>query len=145
MNIQESLRQWIEKRVGEDYPDLDGIQIAITGEESDVTPPFIGIYETSSAIYETAGVTMYGVSDFEIAVELHTVPADENNEGTEIATEQGWRRNLYDILGDRDAIAWATDRNGWRVFDIRLASPITESGEGQRITRFELMVTACPI
>lgn len=145
MNIQETIRQWINKRISEQYNDLDGIQIAITGEESDVFPPFIGIYETSSTIHEQAGVVMYGVSDFEIAVELHTVPADEENEGTLITTEQAWRRNLYDIIGDRDLIEWGTDRNGWRLFDIRTASPITESGEGQRITRTELTVIACPI
>jgi len=145
MNIQQSIRQWITKRIGEQYSDLEDVQIAITGEEADVTPPFIGIYETSASVHETGGVTMYGVTDFEIAVELHTVPADEDNEGTPIATEQGWRRNLYDIVADRDLITWGSDRNGWRLFDIRTASPITESGEGQRITRLELMVTACPI
>lgn len=145
MNIQETFRQWIEKRIGEDYPDLDGVQIAITGEEADVTPPFIGIYETGSAVHESGGVTMYGVTDFEIAVELHTVPADEENEGTEIETEQGWRRNIYDIMADRDLITWGNDRNGWRLFDIRTAYPITESGEGKRISRMELTVVACPI
>lgn len=145
MNIQTSIRKWIEKRIGEQYSDLDGVQIAITGEEADVTPPFIGIYETSSTIHETGGVVMYGVSDFEIAVELHTVPADDDNEGTPIATEQAWRRDLYNIIGDRDMIEWASERNGWRLFDIRTASPFTESGDGQRITRSELTVVACPI
>lgn len=145
MNIQKSIRQWIQKRIEEQYIDLDGIQIAITGEEDDVTPPFIGIYETGESVHETGNVTMYGVTEYEISVELHTVPTDENNEGTPIATEHGWRQNLYDILGDRDMIAWATDRNGSRVFDIRLPSGITESDDGQRITRFEMTVIACPI
>lgn len=145
MNIQETIRQWIQKRIDEDYEDLAGIQIAITGEESDVTPPFIGIYETSAAMHETGGVTMYGVSDFEIVVEMHTVPASEEEEGTPTEAEQGWRQDLYNILGDRDLIEWGSDRNGWHLFDIRTASPITESGDGQRITRFQLMVTASPL
>ena len=144
-NIQETIRDWIEKRVSEDYSGLASIQLATTGEQSDVTPAFIGIFETGATVHESGGVTMYGVTDFEIAVELHTVPADESNEGTPIATEQEWRRNLYDILADRDLITWGSDRNGWRLFDIRTAAPITESGEGQRITRYELLVVACPI
>lgn len=135
----------MEKRIEEDYNDLDGIQIAIAGEEADVLPPFIGVYETGSGIHETGGVTMYGVTDFEIAVELHTVPASEENEGTPISTEQGWRGDLNNILADRAMIDWITERNNWRIFDIRTVSPITESGDGQRITRFELIVVACPI
>lgn len=145
MNIQETIRQWIEKRTDEEYIDLYGIQIAITGEEADVTPPFVGIYETGASIVETGGVTMYGVTDFEIAVELHTVPADEQNEGTTTAIDQGLREDLYDILGDRALIEWGSSRNGWYLFDIRTASPTTESADGQRITRFQLIVTASPL
>ena len=144
MNIQTTIREWIRKRTDEEYIDLYGIQIAITGEEADVTPPFVGIYETGASIVETSGVTMYGVTDFEIAVELHTVPADEQNEGTPTPIEQGLREDLYDILGDRDFLSFGSGRNGWSLFDIRTASPITESGDGQRITRFQLLITACP-
>lgn len=144
MNIQTTIREWIRKRTDEEYIDIYGIQIAITGEEADVTPPFIGIYETGASVVEAGGLIMFGVTDFEIAVELHTVPADEQNEGTPTAIEQGLRDDLYNILGDQDLLAFGDDRNGSHLFDIRTASPITESGDGQRITRFQLLIRACP-
>lgn len=144
MNIQTTIREWIRKRTDEEYIDLYGIQIAITGEEADVTPPFVGIYETGASVVEAGGLIMFGVTDFEIAVELHTVPADGQNEGTPTAIEQGLRDNLYNILGDQDLLAFGDDRNGSHLFDIRTASPITESGDGQRITRYQLLIRACP-
>lgn len=143
MNINESIRDWINHRLT-DFPQLANIQLATGGEEDTVSPPFFGIYETGSEIYEQDGATMYGVSVFEITAELHTVPVSSEEGGTEIATERGWRNDLYNILGDRDCINWMSERNGWRIFDIRLPSPTTEAGEGERISRFTLEVTACP-
>jgi len=45
------------------------------GDQADLAPPFIAIYETGSDEVEQAGVIMRGVSAFQIKVELHTVPA----------------------------------------------------------------------
>ena len=144
MNINESIRDWINHR-RKDFPQLSAIQLATSGEESDVAPPFLGIFETGSQMHEQGGVTMYGVSVIEVTCELHTVPVGDEEGGTEAVTEREWRKQFYDILGDRAAIKWICDRNEWRVFDIRLSAPTTESEEGQRITRFILSVTACPL
>ena len=144
MNIPESIREWIEKRIEEEYGDLDGIQLAITGEEADVTPPFIAIYETSSSQHEAGGVMMDGVTDFEIAVELQTVPTDANNAGTPNVIEEGFKNDIYNILADRSIIDYADNRNNARIFDIRTSSSVTEPGEGRRVTRWELTVIACP-
>jgi len=144
MNIQTSIKEWIEKRTEEEYTELEDITISTTGEINDITPPMINIYETGQGIHEVGGVTMYGVTDFEISVELVTVPATENDEGTPTVDDLEVRKALYNILGDRDGIEWMSERNGWRIFDIRLSSPITESNEGTRSTRFELQIVACP-
>ena len=144
-NIQTSIKEWIEKRTEETYSELDGITISTTGEIDDITPPMINIFETGQGVHETGGVTMYGVTDYEIAVDLVTVPASADDEGTPTADDLTVRKALYNILGDRSGIDWMSERNGWRIFDIRLSSPITESNEGQRVTRLELQVVACPI
>lgn len=144
MNLNESTRDWITHRMV-DFPRLAEIDILTGGEEGTESPPFIGIFETDSGIYEQGGVTMHGVTVFEITVELHTVPATEEEGGTAATDERILRDDLYNILGDRGAIEWMQELNGWRVFDIRLASPTTEPNEGRRISRFTMEITACPI
>lgn len=141
MNINESLRDWIESQIEETSP-LADIQIITMGETDDITPPFLGITEVSS---EETNDLVPGVSTFQITCELHTVPADESNGGTTPETEREFRRDLYDIIGDEAAIPWMDLKNGWRVFDIRLASPITEASEGRRVSRWNLQIVACPL
>jgi len=53
--------------------------------------------------------------------------------------------DIYNIIGNTEAIAWTSERNGWRVFDIRLPAPITEPNEGTLVTSWMLTVIACPI
>lgn len=142
-NLNESIRDWITEQL-QDYPDLQSVQIATMGETAELSPPFLGIMETASEEYKQDSVVMYGVTTYEITAELHTVPADEENEGTSPDVERELRRQLYDILGDRAAIDWITGRNGWQVFDIRLGGPITEASDGRRISRWVLSIVAAP-
>ena len=144
MNINESIRDWITSKLSE-FPEIASIQLSTGGEESSVTTPFFAIYESSAEPYEQSGVSMYGVTVYEINAELHTVAESEEEGATPATTEREWRDAFYNILGDRDAIAWMEGHNGWRVFDIRLAAPTTEPNEGQRLSRIVMTVTACPI
>jgi hypothetical protein len=142
-NINESLRDWIESEQS-DYAILEGLTLVTMGETDDLEPPFLGIYETGSDMRETNGVIIPGVSDYQITCELHTVPADEAEGGTSPEHEREMRAALYDIIGDRAAIAYITALAEWTVFDIRLAGPTTEAGDGRRVTRWTLQITACP-
>ena len=144
MNINETFRDWVQSKQGE-FDSIANLDIITMGETDDREPPFLGIMEGGSAVHESSGVIMRGVSEFEIVCELHTVPAAEDQEGTAPETEREMRRDLYDILGDEAAIPWMDGRNDWLVFDIRLASPITEASEGRRISRWSMLVIACPL
>jgi hypothetical protein len=115
------------------------------GETGDLAPPFLGIMENGSDTHETNGVIIPGVSDYQITCELHTVPADTDQSGTPTADALIIRRDLYEIIGDRAAIDWMTERNEWRVFDIRVAGPISEASDGELITRWNTQIVACPI
>lgn len=143
MNINESLRDWIESRIS-NFTTLTDVALVTMGETGDLAPPFLAIYETSADMRETNGVIMTGVSDYQIFCDLHTVPADEDNDGTTAEDERAMRRDFYDILGDRDAIDWMSGRNEWTVFDIRAAGPTSEPSDGRRISRWTLQITACP-
>jgi hypothetical protein len=55
------------------------------------------------------------------------------------------RRDLHDIIANRSAIDWINELNGWQVFDIRTAAPITEAQDGRRVTRWMLSVVAAPL
>lgn len=143
MNINESIRDWIFSHY-ESQTSLAVIDLVTMGETSDLAPPFLGIYETGSNPYIQGEVVMYGVTNYDINCELHTVPVEEDQDGTDVDTEREYRRDLYDILGDRAMIDWINNRNGWLVFDIRIAAPTTEASEGRRITRWSLSIIAAP-
>jgi hypothetical protein len=143
MNINECVRDWINENKA-DHPPISEIEVSTGGEEGTEELPFIGVFETDSGIYEQDGVTMYGVTTYSINAELHTVPVGEDEDGTPAETEREMRDALNNILGDRAAIPFMEALNGWRVFDIRIASPTTEPEEGRRISRVTLDVTACP-
>ena len=141
--INESLRNWIEAEQPE-HAILTGLALVTMGETDALDPPFLGIYETGSDMRETNGVVMLGVSDYQITCELHTIPASEEEGGTSPEHERQMRTALYDIIGDRAAIQYMDQDEGWTVFDIRLAGPTTEASDGRRVTRWTLSITACP-
>lgn len=143
MTLNESLRDWIQHNLPS-KPDLQVLTLVTLGETDELDPPFLGIRETGSEAYKQDDVMLPGVSIVEITCELHTVPADAENDGTAPETERDYRRQLYDILGDRRAIDWMDGRNGWNVFDIRLAAPTTDVSEGRRISSWVLNIVSAP-
>lgn len=143
MNLNVSLAEWVAKKQGK-FPSIENLAVITMGETTDVSTPFLGIMESGNTPFEQDGVPLYGVSTYEMTCEFHTVPADEDNDGTPTETERIMRTDLYDILGNRDAIEWINGRNFWTVFDIRAGGPITEAQEGRRVTRWNLSIVACP-
>lgn len=144
MNINESIRDWVNLKSPE-FTSLSAVDFVTMGENGDLSPPFVAIYETGSAPVEQAGVIMHGVSAYEITAELHTIPQDADQDGTPAATERLMRRDLFDIVGNRDCITYCNGRNSWRIFDIRAATPTTEPSEGRCVSKIILTVIACPI
>lgn len=144
MNLNESVRDWVFNQVTSTFPSLAVVDIVTMGETDDLGPPFLAIYETAADPYEQGGVMLPGVTVYDITCELHTIPVSEEEQGTDTDTEREYRRDLYDILGDRGMIDWVNGRNGLQVFDIRLAAPTTEPTEGRRISRWLLKITAAP-
>lgn len=144
MNLNVSIAEWVTYHRAK-FDSLADLNIITMGESTDVTTPFLGIMESGSSGYEQDGVPLHGVSSYEITCELHTVPADEDNDGTAAADERTMRTDLYDILGNREAIEWINGRNFWSVFDIRAGGPTTEAQEGRRVSRWVLSVIAAPL
>jgi hypothetical protein len=144
MNILQSLSDWITAKKPL-FPSLSGVSVVLMGDESDLSPPFLGLVESGSAPVEQNDVIMHGVSAYEVTAELHTVPASEDEEGTPAADERQMRFDLYDIIANRDAIPWITGENQWTIFDIRAAAPTTEAQDGRRVSRFMITVIASPL
>lgn len=144
MNLNETLRDWITENQA-DFESLDGVDILTMGETGELEPPFVGIYEASSAPFEQGDVTLYGVATYEMTVELHTVPATADEEGTPTALEQQMRKDLHDIIADRLSIAYVDGLNDWQVFDIRASAPTTAAEEGRRVSRWNLTIVAAPL
>lgn len=144
MNILQSLRDWVTHQQ-ENFTSLADLSVVIMGEDGDLSPPFLGLIESGSALVEQGEVVLHGVSAYEVTAELHTVPADEDNAGTPAEDERQMRFDLYDILANRDAIDWLNISNEWIIFDIRAAAPTTEAQDGRRVSRIMLTVIAAPI
>jgi hypothetical protein len=144
MNILQSLSDWIAlKKLL--FPSLTDVSVVIMGDESDLSPPFIGLVESGSAPVEQNEVIMHGVTAYEVTAELHTVPASEDEEGTPAATERQMRFDLYDIIANRAAINFMNGENQWTIFDIRAAGPTTEAQDGRRVSRIMITVIASPL
>ena len=143
MTLNESIRDWIRHKQS-DAASLTGLQIITMGETLDQDPPFLGIMETGSETVIQDGVVMHGVSTYELTCELHTVPADSDEGGTTAEQERNMRRELYDIIGNRDSMEYLANKNQWTVIDIRITSPTTTSVEGRRVTTWTLQIVAHP-
>jgi hypothetical protein len=143
MNVIPQLVEWIKIRKPS-FTYASGLSIVKMGDDDDLLPPFLGLMEASASPHETAGVILRGVSDIEITIELHTVPASEDQAGTRADDERRMRDDVYDILADMEAIEWLDGKGGIRVFDIRVPSPTTEASDGRRISRWSLQIVACP-
>lgn len=145
MSLNESIRDWINERIG-NFETLDGLQVITMGEDETQEPPFLGIMEQGADMFVQNGVTMDGVSTYQLRCELHTVPVSEEQGGTTAKQERAMRRDLYDIIGDIEgAEQFLAQKNGWRVFDIRTTGPTTEPNEGRRVSAWTLEIVACPI
>lgn len=144
MTFLQSLTEWIAAE-SDDVVELDGVDVVQMGQAGDLEPPFIGLIESGASLVESNGVVMHGVTQYDITAELHTIPAEADEQGTTFDEEREMRVALYDILADRDSIDATSEENGFRVFDIRATGPTTESEDGRRITRFQITAIVCPI
>lgn len=138
-----ALKQWIEHQQAA-FASLEGLEVITSGSAEALDPPFIGITTPAVDTYEQDGVTLYGVNTYQINVELHTLPLDLEDGGTPTASEYTMQQDLFDILGDRDGIAWMNG-HGWTVFDIRAALATTEAQDGRRVSRWNLTAVAAPL
>jgi hypothetical protein len=144
MSILESIRNWIDHQKT-NFESIEDLPVVIMGEDSDLSPPFLGLVESGSALVEQGEVVLHGVSAYEVSAELHTVPADEDNDGTPAAGERQMRFDLYDIIANRAGIEWIANANQWTIFDIRAAAPTTEAQDGRRVSRINMTVIASPL
>jgi hypothetical protein len=144
MTINHSIRDWINYKQPE-FAAITSLPVVVMGERLDLNTPYITVHETGQEGTEQNGVFMRGVSAFTVKVELVTVPVAETEEGTDESDRLQMQTDMMNVLGDTDAISWASERNGWRIFDIRGGVPTQESTDGQLISSYDLTVIACPI
>lgn len=144
MTILHSLSDWLAFKQAT-TPSIANLPVVKMGDDGDLSPPFLGLMESGSALIEQNGVTMYGWTAYEITAELHSVPAPQDEGGTPETDERIMRDALDGIIRNRDAIPWMDGRNDFQVVDIRSAGPTTEAGDGIRITRWNLTIISAPI
>jgi hypothetical protein len=140
---KQTIEDWIADQAAS-YPDISGLPITQNGEISDMEFPMISIVETGAEQHEANGVIMRGVMEISLNVELHSVPATDDQDGTDEADHSDIEADLYDILGDLTFLSWAQNRNNLLFFDIRTAAPIVEARDGRRVSTFAILLICCP-
>lgn len=142
--IKQSIRERIEEESQQSNPALRDIPVILSGESTNIIPPCIAVYETGSEQVETAGVIMRGVMEIGVNVELHTVPTDEDEDGTEAADHEAIAADLYRVMSDLSFLPWMQNRNRLICFDIRANSPILAATDGRRVSTVEMLFIAAP-
>lgn len=143
-NLKLTISDWIANEAAASYPDLDAVPVVRNGEISDMEFPLIAIVDTGSEQIEQDGVIMRGVMNASVNVELHSVPAADDQEGTDEEDHAVLEADLYDILGDMNFLPYGDNRNDLRIFDIRTAAPTLEARDGRRVSVFQMSFVCCP-
>ena len=136
-----ALKQWIEKRISEDYPELADVPIHIRDENDEITPPYIVLVETGAEEHEI----LRGVLSVSFEIRLVTVPGDDDQEASDASTAREMAAALQNITADTEALAFLDGIEETRFFDIRGGIPITSNGDGQRTISIEHMMVVCPL
>lgn len=142
-NVKESLRTLIQSETP-NHAALADIPIVLNGEITDADFPLIAIIDQGAGLVEQEGVIMRGVDALTITAEIHSVPEEEDQEGTPLETHRAIVTALYQILADSRAIQFCDGLNDTAVFDIRTSSPTIEAREGRRVSSIQMTVIACP-
>ena len=136
-----ALKQWIEKRVSEDYPELESVPIYIRDENGEITPPYIVLVETGAEEHEI----LRGVLTVSFEVRLVTVPGEDDQEASSADTAREMAQALQNITADVEALQFLDGICETRFFDIRGGIPMIANEDGQRIFTLEHTMVVCPL
>ena len=123
---------------------LSGINVSLSGEADDASFPLIVIQDTGSDLYDQDGVIMRGVDTVTLRVELHSVPADSSEAGTDIDDHDEISEALYDALASSACFSSIASFDGVGLFDFRVSGSSMEADPPRRKTIYEIVAIACP-
>lgn len=125
-------------------PSLVGLNVSLSGEADDASFPLVVIQDTGSDLYEQDGVIMRGVDTVTMRVELHSVPADSLEAGTDIEDHEEISEALYDALASSACFSSIASFDGVGLFDFRVSGSSMEADPPRRKTIYEIVAIACP-
>lgn len=135
-----ALKYWIEFNYAA-YPALEDIPIHLRDTEDEQPGLCIVLKETGAEEHAVLrGVLIMGIEAW-----LVSVPGDDDDDATPAADHQALVADLYNVLANKYGIEVCSTFPGFKCFDIRGTSPISEQENGLRITRFEMRVVGCPV
>ena len=119
------------------------IPIWISGDQSDLEPPYIHLKVTGSEEHEV----LLGVYQFSIEAAIVTVPRED--EGTPVADKDELESIVYELLADNSGfLQWAEaeeDMTNVRFFEMRVSENQSEEVDGALGSIFNITTTTCKI
>jgi len=132
----DELKAWMEASVG-DFPAVASWNIRKDGDARDRAFPLVTLEATSAEEHEV----LRGVYDpLTVEVSIETIPHEDGSAASAatISDHEAEALALYQILADREAVAWIDARGAVRCFDIRGSEGTLESEDDLRKTTIEL-------
>lgn len=135
-----AIKQLIDNSSAVDFPNINGINVFISQEDDSRSYPCVTIMDTGSEEHET----LRGVFDpLSVDVTLQTIPNDTAADGTTQELHRDMSNELYNLLGDSNAIIALNDYPGLKVFDIRGIEQGNDREDGRNAMTLSLEITCC--
>lgn len=134
-----AIKQLIENSSDIDYPNIAGLNIYLSQEDDSRSYPCITIMDTGSEEHEV----LRGVYDVSVDVTPQTIPNDTEYDGTTQEQHRAISTELYNILGNTNAITSLNDYPDLKVFDIRGVEQGNEREDGRNSMTITLEITCC--
>jgi len=119
------------------------VPIWISGDQSDLTPPYIHLKVTGSDEHEV----LLGVYQFSIEAALVTVPRED--EGTSVEDKDELEADVYEVLADNTGfLQWAEseeETTNVRFFEMRVSENQSEEADDALGSIFNITTTTCKI
>lgn len=138
--ILEAIQSLITDASPVTYDELNGIPVYISQEDDERAYPCILVADQGAEEHEV----LRGMLDpLVVETSLHTIPNDDEDDGTTQEQHRAISVQLYDLLADVTAIDTLNAADGVKVFDIRTDDQRNGREEGRNTSTISQEIVCC--
>lgn len=136
----QAIKQLIEGADALAYPNIDGLPVYLSHEDDTRTYPSITAVDTGTEEHEV----LRGVFEpLTVEVMLQSIPNDDAASGTTQELHRLMSTELYNLLGNTDAIEFLNSHTALKVFDIHGIEIGNEREDGRNSMVVTMQIVCC--